>query len=349
MRLVAALAAVLTLGPVDAQDAMEILHKTAAVYQGAKSYRVEGVDVLERTARGQKTATRRPFRASRLNGAMRVDFADGGMRLTDGHFEWNYNTGAREYTKKVAPWDSRGRRSFNAFFYNFESIAEFVQDAGFIGVPGKDGFVIEVHYLLPAGIEEIKTYWIDGERYVVLRETSNPAPMFEQGPVHLTRTVTFQKIDLHPALDPALFTPPAERPALSGLAPDFTLTDLAGTPVELQDLRGKAVLLYFWATWCHTCHEEMAKVEEIARDYGDRGLVVLGINDEEPGIAAEYLKAGGHAIRSLVDRWQDVYKKFAVESIPEVIVIAKDGRIASVSGYGEDAALRSGLRKAGVE
>jgi len=354
MRFVPALAAALPLATLSlaslaAQEPLEILRQTAATYKDAKSYKLEGTDTLERSARGKQSTTRRPFHASRLDAGMRVDFADGGIRLTDGHFEWNYNTQTRQYTKKPVPWDSRGRRSFNEFFYNYESIADFVHDAGFLGPPGKDGFLIEVNYLLPGDIAEVRTYWIDRERYVVLREISSPATIGEIGPVRLTRTVNFQDVVLGPKLEPSLFAPPSDPAPLSGAAPDFALADLAGGQVALKDLRGKAVLLYFWATWCATCRAEMAKIEEVARACRDRGLVVLGINDEEPEIATAYLAGNGHGIRSLVDRWQDVYRKYAVTSIPTVILIARDGRIVSVSGYGEEAALHSGLQQEGLE
>ena len=93
----------------------------------------------------------------------------------------------------------------------------------------------------------------------------------------------------------------------------------------------------------------MPKLEKLAHDYRERGLVLLGINAEDPQIAAEYLKTNGHNIRSLVDRWQDVYKSYKVEGIPAMILVARDGRIVSGFGYGETAALESALGKAGVE
>ncbi len=350
--LIAALLGAVTLA---AQDPKEIIRRTAETYKSAKSYKLEGTDTLEQNIRGRERTTRRQFKAFRQQpDAMRVEFADGGIRLTDGHSEWNYSPQTKQYTKKAVPWDSRGRRGVSEFFYNYEGIADFVKSADFVGPPGKDGYVIEVTYELPGNIasEEIKTYWIDAARHVVLREISHPATIVEPpavGPVRFTRTIAFLNVELNPTLAPSLFTPPPDRPALSGIAPDFTLADLAGAPVELRDLRGRPVVLYFWATWCATCREEMPKVEALARDHPSSDLVVLGINDEDPDIAADYLKSGGHSIRSLVDRWQEVHKKFAIPAVPAVVVIAKDGRIASVTGFGEDDAMRSGLRRAGVE
>ena len=201
---------------------------------------------------------------------MRVDFADGGVRLTDGRLEWNSTAQGKPYTKKPVPWDSRGRRAFHEFYYNYEGIADFVKSADFISPPGKDGFLIEVTYELPGRIagEVTKSYWIDAQHYTVLRETSNPMAMMDPptaGPVKLTRTITFEKVDLNAPVDASLFAPPPDEPQPSGPAPDFALSDLEGAPVSMKDLRGKAVVLYFWATWCATCRAEMPKLEKLAR------------------------------------------------------------------------------------
>jgi thiol-disulfide isomerase/thioredoxin len=346
------LLAVATISSAAAQDALDVLRKTAATYR--RPYSIEGADTLEKIVRGNARTTVRRFHAYRLDTAMRVDFDDGGVRLTDGKTEWNRTASGQPYSKKPVPWDSRGRRALHEFFYSYDGIAEFVKSADFVVPPGKDGFLIEVTYSLPGGLasEVIKNFWIDAD-YIVQREVSHPAAIVEPptaGPVKLTRTINFGKVQLNPALEPSLFTfRPPEEPGPSGTAPDFALTDLAGARFSLVDLRGKTVLLYFWASWCATCRDEMPRLEKLAREHQDRGLVLVGINDEEPEIASAYLKAGGHTLRSLVDRWQDVYKKFAIQAIPTVLLISKDGRIVSGYGYGEDAALAAGLQKAGIE
>src|SRR5436190_3071273 len=301
-----------TLAP--AEEATEVLRKTGETYRSAKSYALEGIDKVEETGRTRQRTTTRAFRALRLGNSMRVEFADGGVRLTDGRFEWNSPAQGKPFTKKTAPWDSRGRRAFQDFYYNFEGIADFVKSASYIAPPGKDGFLIEVTYELPGRVaaDVTKNYWIDAGNYTVLRETSNPQVMTDR-PINvlkLTRTITFSKVDLNVPVDDSRFVPPPDEPRPPGPAPDFALSDLEGAPVSMKDLRGKAVVLYFWATWCATCRAEMPKLEKLAHDYRGRGVVLLGINDEDPQIAAEYLKENGRTLRSLVDRWKDVYKRY---------------------------------------
>jgi peroxiredoxin len=66
-------------------------------------------------------------------------------------------------------------------------------------------------------------------------------------------------------------------------APDFTLTDLQGHAVRLKDLRGKAVVLNFWATWCPPCKEEIPWFVQMQKQYGAQGLQVVGVSMDDDG------------------------------------------------------------------
>jgi peroxiredoxin len=64
-------------------------------------------------------------------------------------------------------------------------------------------------------------------------------------------------------------------------APDFVLTDLQGNSVKLSDLRGKAVVLNFWATWCPPCKEEIPWFVELQKRYGSEGLQIVGVSMDD--------------------------------------------------------------------
>jgi peroxiredoxin len=66
-------------------------------------------------------------------------------------------------------------------------------------------------------------------------------------------------------------------------APDFVLTDLQGHTLKLSDLRGKAVVLNFWATWCPPCKEEIPWFVEFQNRYGPQGLQIVGVNMDDGG------------------------------------------------------------------
>ncbi|NQT33922.1 TlpA family protein disulfide reductase [bacterium] len=69
-------------------------------------------------------------------------------------------------------------------------------------------------------------------------------------------------------------------------AADFSLLDTNGKPVKLSDYTGKVVLLDFWATWCPPCVKEIPHFNELSKEYGDKGLVVLGISTDRDGVTA---------------------------------------------------------------
>jgi len=77
-------------------------------------------------------------------------------------------------------------------------------------------------------------------------------------------------------IEPTGDRPPPQRVAFA--APDFSLSSLSGGSVRLADLRGKVVLLNFWATWCVPCRMEMPALEALYQRYKDAGLVVLAVN-----------------------------------------------------------------------
>jgi peroxiredoxin len=70
-------------------------------------------------------------------------------------------------------------------------------------------------------------------------------------------------------------------------APEFTRKDFSGANIDLANFRGKVVLLDFWATWCVSCQVEMPTFVQWQRQYGQRGLQVVGISmDDDPRISA---------------------------------------------------------------
>jgi len=112
-------------------------------------------------------------------------------------------------------------------------------------------------------------------------------------------------------------------------APDFTLLSLDGSKVKLSDFRGKAVLLNFWATWCPPCKVEMPWFEELQKQYGKDGLVVLGVamDDSEPASIAKFASELGvnYPVLLGTDKVSDDYGE--VQYLPTTFYISRDGTI----------------------
>jgi len=108
---------------------------------------------------------------------------------------------------------------------------------------------------------------------------------------------------------------------------DFTLTDTSGKKITLSELRGKIILVNFWATWCPPCRLEMPDLDAIYTDFRGRGLVVLSITGEETSKVSSFLsKANYHPI-VLLDSDDKVKNQFHVEGIPRTFLFNRDGKL----------------------
>jgi thiol-disulfide isomerase/thioredoxin len=110
-------------------------------------------------------------------------------------------------------------------------------------------------------------------------------------------------------------------------APDFTLPDMSGQSVSFSSLRGKPVLLNFWATWCPPCRQEIPELQEFHQTYGDQ-IVLLGVNwGEDAKTVKEFLDRLGVSYRNLVDERGTAFVLYRLTGIPESFFIDPEGYI----------------------
>lgn len=113
-------------------------------------------------------------------------------------------------------------------------------------------------------------------------------------------------------------------------APDFTLSDTNGSNVRLSDLRGKVVLIEFWATWCPPCRESIPAMNEIYKRYSERGLVILGISVDKGQNVTDDLRAFVREYSILypvlIDS-KNINNLYGVYSIPTTLLIDKEGKV----------------------
>ena len=122
------------------------------------------------------------------------------------------------------------------------------------------------------------------------------------------------------------------------VAPDFEVEMFDGSKVRLADLKGKVVLLNFWATWCPPCRAELARVEkDIIEKFKGKPFVFLPVSrGEEKATVAAFREKMGYTFPMGLDTSNSIYKLYAQTYIPRNFLIGKDGKVVKASvGYDE--------------
>ena len=368
-------------------DATEILRRVERAYRGFTSFEfIAAVSVeMGRGGAHQNLDYRFLSAASRPNRFRnQIDNPIGGATLvSDGKSIVVYASELKQYTRKPAPRpvtgvDSTGRMAGpNSPVARYFGITSGLARARWlrlervpIGASAVECDVVAVDYTHPEGVNahySPTTYWIDRGRSIVLRESTfvsiESGDSSGTGEMAQSTTYVAARVNQPVADSVFAFRPPADAQEvthfpgeqaidLSGQkASDFTLSDLAGKPVKLSSLRGKVVLLDFWATWCGPCRIEMPRVQKFHDEFQGKGLVVLGVNDgEDAGRIETFLKRNGYSFRILLDRDQSVAARYQVTGIPSLFVIDRNGVISShFIGLRDEETLRDALARAGIQ
>lgn len=120
----------------------------------------------------------------------------------------------------------------------------------------------------------------------------------------------------------------AKKPKVSGSASDFTLKTLEDQEITLSALKGKVILLDFWATWCGPCRESIPHLIQIYKTYHDKGFEVIGMSMDKGG--AETVR---HFVKSMdipypiIITPDDVARDYGVTGLPTTVLIDKEGKI----------------------
>ena len=112
---------------------------------------------------------------------------------------------------------------------------------------------------------------------------------------------------------------------------DFNLRDLQGNEWKLSALRGKVVLVNFWATWCPPCRKEMPDLDALSQKFASQGLVVLSISDEDAAKVTSYVLGHNLNYPILLDPGRKTEEAFHVEGIPQTFVFNREGKLVAQS------------------
>ena len=366
------------------QDAAAICKKVSDRYKALDTFQIEGsYEVASRRVNG-------PSATTGTNGKFSVESAARGLKrrveykspnfsmvlVTDGSIIWTYLPAEKSYTRVEAAATNAaddGEASdpsnqtmaetlYASLTQHFVQMEQFAKQTDLAGeqelklVDGKRRCWV----LVTRFSNQIEKNWVDEESLLV-RKTEED---IRHGDVETKVDVLAKKFSLEKP-DASAFTFEArgrdkqvDELNIPGMAPsfvgkraaDFTLKDLNGERVTLADLRGKVVVLDFWATWCPPCRHELPSINKLAGDFKEKNVVFLGINDEGSGTVKGFNKKYNYTFTTLEDAGGKVHRAYLATAIPNVFVIGKDGTIVRhFIGSREEADLAAAIQAAGAK
>ncbi|MEQ9460376.1 MAG: TlpA disulfide reductase family protein [Phycisphaeraceae bacterium] len=127
----------------------------------------------------------------------------------------------------------------------------------------------------------------------------------------------------------------APHPLLGKPAPGFTLPNLEGNPVRLNQLKGQVVILDFWATWCGPCVVAMPEIQKLHSKYADQGVKIIGVNmGEDRATAKRFVDQRELSFEFVLDEKKVLWDRYRLEALPHLVIIDQQGVIQAVHiGY----------------
>jgi cytochrome c biogenesis protein CcmG/thiol:disulfide interchange protein DsbE len=140
---------------------------------------------------------------------------------------------------------------------------------------------------------------------------------------------------------------PGAAPRITGVAPDFEWNAPDGTTKKLSDLRGKPVVITFWATWCAPCREEMPAMQRVAGGT-DAQFLAVDLLEDGARVRGFFESLALDRLQPLLDLEGAVTRKYSVLELPQTFFIDAGGVIRHIEHGGvlDDAAIRRGIEKA---
>lgn len=342
-----------------AQDAMQILQQTAAAYRNLRTYNFR---LTVQSTDGRVVSEQHLTVVGSRPGRFRVEDADpeGRLRVADGASEWNLNRSSNEFEKIPITPETLTPIS------EFETIDQHIASAGIAreelfevdGGPVPVFVVQVVRDKWPAGSprgSQFVMYRIDQKSFRVYKSitySDNSSQIRLYSIRKWNRPVAESYFSFEPPNSARSVDKLPERLAptrsiIGSDAPDFTLADTRGQKFHLNDLRGKVVIVDFWASWCGPCRESMPALERLYREFSGKGLVVLGLDvGEEASGVNQFATQESYTFPLLLGGEPEAAAEYFVDSYPTTFVVDRQGRIVYRSSGDPATDLRSAVAAA---
>lgn len=367
-------------------DAATLMQQAGSALKEHKTYQYVSEMTVSMDVGGKPITMTHTARTSAVNpDKLRVEsessMGGGVTMISDGEFTWTYFPILKQYTRKAALGGPESiMRSFGlGKMPDMTKLKEATRTlrAEAIEVDGekRDCWVLETkleRLPLPAPpggevLDIVMTRWLDKSLLMDLR--SEMTGTMELGS---TKTTMDQKMRIHgikldESLSDSLFTfiPPAGAKEVDGFAgpgakksdmegkasPDFHLTSLQGSTLDLTALKGKPILLDFWTTWCGPCRKDLPFLNAIYKEYKEQGLVVIGVNGgEKRDVVEKFLQTEPIAYPIALADGSDTLATFEINAFPTYVLIGPDRKIAAhqIGSAGEQG-LSNLLTKVGLK
>lgn len=200
-------------------------------------------------------------------------------------------------------------------------------------------------------MEQYTTYWFDRDRKVLVKEQFVLRSKTLEHKFESVMTTTY-KVEINPSLPDSLFkfVPDgrAERVEtfesgpvvlVGKAAPSLKLKTLDGKDFDLASLRGKAVIVDFWATWCMPCRESMPFLAKLNVEFNSKGLEIVSVSkDDDPADAKRFVTQRQYLWTQLSDASWTTDKDWGRSGIPRLLLVGRDGKVLYESDNGYDQA-----------